>query len=50
MKKPFGFVHDINLIYFRFHTADWFYPNPGYSKEMIERAGWQFDGQFFYKK
>jgi hypothetical protein len=48
--RPFNFVHDINAIYFRFYTHDWFYNDPGYSDEFVARNGWKFDGQVFYRK
>lgn len=48
--KPFDFVHDINLVYFKFPSLDWFYPQPGYSDELTAKEGYKFDGQIFYKK
>lgn len=49
MSRPFGFIHNINLIYFKFYNSDWFYPQPGYSEEMTKRVGYRFDGQVFWR-
>lgn len=49
--RPFNFVHDINKIYFTFNMVNnWFYTNTGYSDEFVKRAGYKFDGQFFYRE
>lgn len=49
LKRPYGFIHDINAKYFKLYTLDWFYPETGYSDEYTERFGWNFDGQVFYR-
>lgn len=49
IRKPFGFVHNINDIYFTFSEMHWFYNNPGYTDDFIDKNGWKFDGQVFYK-
>lgn len=49
-RKPYGFVHDLTLTYFKFHGLNWFYPESHYSEEMTKRFGWKLDGQVFYRK
>lgn len=48
--RPFNFVHNIYIMYHKFHNSDWFYPATGYSEEFQKRVCWKFDGQFFYKE
>lgn len=46
-----NFIHDITKIYFTFNlVGNWFYVDPGYSKEFVERSGYKFDGQFFFRQ
>lgn len=50
-RRPFNFIHDITKIYFTFHGGcKWFYTTTGYSDEFVQRNGYKFDGQFFYKE
>lgn len=51
-RRPFGFIHDIRLKYFKFHglKMPWFYPEPGYSADYVKRNGYDFDGQIFFKR